>query len=98
MAQAFYSHGPKCAPGPEGLSSSEATRRLAEYGPNRIQKSKREPAIVRLLREFFPFFSVILWIAAGLAFVAKWAEPGEGIAEIGYVITPVIITSGLFLS
>ena len=82
--------------GPEGHSSSEAARRLAEYGPNRIQKSKREPAIVRLLREFFRFFSVILWIAAGLAFVAEWAEPGEGMAQIGYVITAVIIISGLF--
>ena len=82
--------------GPEGLSSSEAARRLAEYGPNRIQKSKREPAIVRLFREFFRFFSVILWIAAGLAFVAEWAEPGEGMAQIGYVITAVILISGLF--
>ena len=70
---------------PEGLSSAEALRRLAEYGPNRVQRARREPALVRLLRELFRFFSVILWIAAGLAFVAR-CQPGEGMAQIGYVI------------
>jgi calcium-translocating P-type ATPase len=82
--------------GPEGLPSPEAARRLAEYGPNRIQKGKREPAIFRLVREFFRFFSVILWIAAALAFLAEWASPGEGMAHIGIVITAVIVISGLF--
>lgn len=82
--------------GPDGLSSAEAARRLAEYGPNRIQRGARQPAAVRLLREFFRFFSVILWIAALLAFVAEWAEPGEGMAQIGYVIVAVILVSGAF--
>ena len=82
--------------GPEGLSSSEAARRLAEYGPNRIQKGRREAAIIRLVREFVRFFSVILWIAAGLAFVAEWADPGEGMAEIGVAVVAVILISGLF--
>ena len=81
---------------PEGLSSAEAARRLAEYGPNRVQRARREPALLRLLRELFRFFSVILWIAAGLAFVAEWAEPGEGMARIGYVIVAAIFISGAF--
>jgi magnesium-transporting ATPase (P-type) len=81
---------------PDGLSTAEAARRLAEYGPNRIQKAAREPAIVRLVRKFFRFFSVILWIAAGLAFIAEWAEPGEGMAQIGFVVVAVILISGLF--
>ena len=38
---------------PAGLSSGEAVRRLAEYGPNRIQKAAREPAYVRLLASSF---------------------------------------------
>jgi calcium-translocating P-type ATPase len=81
---------------PEGLSAGEAARRLAEYGPNRVHRARREPAWLRLLRELFRFFSVILWIAAGLAFVAEWAEPGEGMARIGYAIVAVIIISGAF--
>jgi calcium-translocating P-type ATPase len=82
--------------GPAGLSSIEAARRLAEYGANRIHKGERESPIIRLVREFFRFFSVILWIAAGLAFVAEWAEPGEGMAQIGYTIVAVILISGVF--
>lgn len=82
--------------GPDGLSSVEAARRLAEYGSNRIRKGRREPAILRLAREFFRFFSVILWIAAGLAFVAEWADPGEGMAQIGAAVVAVILISGLF--
>jgi sodium/potassium-transporting ATPase subunit alpha len=81
---------------PEGLSTREAKRRLAEFGPNRIPKAAREPAIGRLIREFVRFFSVILWIAAGLAFVAEWADPGEGMAQISFVIVAVILISGLF--
>ena len=37
---------------------------------------------MRLLREFFRFFSVILWIAAGLSLIAEWADPGEGMAQM----------------
>lgn len=82
--------------GPDGLPATEAARRLAEYGPNLIRKARGPSAVVRLLREFFRFFSVILWIAAGLAFVAEWAEPGEGMAQIGWAVTAVIVVSGLF--
>jgi len=81
---------------PAGLTSAEAARRLAEYGLNRIQKGKREPPLVRLLRELFRFFSVILWIAAALSLVAEWAEPGEGMAQIAIAIIGVILVSGIF--
>ncbi len=79
-----------------GLSSAEAERRLREFGPNRIEKVKREPAVLRLLREFVRFFSVILWCAAGLAFLAEWFDPGHGMARIGYAVVAVILVSGLF--
>lgn len=82
--------------GSAGLSSLEASRRLTEYGPNQIHKAKRESPLARLVREFFRFFSVILWIAAALAFIAEWAEPGEGMAQIGIAIVAVILISGVF--
>jgi sodium/potassium-transporting ATPase subunit alpha len=81
---------------PQGLSSAEATRRLLEYGPNRVQKVAREPLILRFLKEFTQFFSLILWVAAGLAFVAEWSAPGQGMAKVGYAIIAVILVSGLF--
>ncbi len=79
-----------------GLSLAEAERRLREFGPNRIERVRREPAILRLLREFVRFFSVILWCAAGFAFLAEWFDPGHGMARIGYAVVTVIIVSGVF--
>jgi calcium-translocating P-type ATPase len=79
-----------------GLSGSEAVRRLAEYGPNQIERIARKSVLLRLLREFVHFFSVILWIAAGLAFVAEWSAPGQGMAKIGFALIGVILVSGLF--
>lgn len=79
-----------------GLSSSEAERRRREFGLNRVEKVAAEPALWRLLKEFTRFFSVILWCAAGLAFVAEWFDPGQGMARIGYAVIAVILVSGVF--
>jgi calcium-translocating P-type ATPase len=79
-----------------GLSPAEAARRLREYGPNRIEKIAREPALWRLVKEFTRFFSVILWCAAALAFLAERFEPGQGMARIGFAVIAVIVISGLF--
>ena len=78
-----------------GLSPDEAEKRLQEYGPNRIERKRRTSWPLRLLGEFFQFFSIILWIAAALAFAAEISSPGEGMGRIGYAIVLVIIISGL---
>jgi calcium-translocating P-type ATPase len=80
----------------DGLTSAEALRRLDEFGANRVEERRREPALLRLLREFVHFFAVILWIAAGLAFFAEWSAPGQGMAKLGYAIVVVILVSGVF--
>ena len=79
-----------------GLPSQEAERRLREYGPNRVERVRRRPWPLRLLQEFAQFFSIILWIAATLAFLAERSGPGEGMARIGYAIVIVILISGIF--
>jgi calcium-translocating P-type ATPase len=79
-----------------GLSSSEAARRLQELGPNRLEKITQESLGIRLLREFFGFFSVILWVAAGLAFVGEAFDRGQGMARVGFAIVFVILVSGAF--
>jgi sodium/potassium-transporting ATPase subunit alpha len=79
-----------------GLSSSEAERRRQEFGANRVEKVAREPVLWRLLKEFTRFFSVILWCAAGLAFLAEWFDPGQGMGRIGYAVITVILVSGVF--
>src|SRR5271166_2489520 len=80
----------------QGLSSVEAQRRLGEYGLNRVEEVVHESMLLRFLKEFTHFFALILWLAAGLAFLAEWSDPGQGMAKIGYAILAVIVVSGLF--
>lgn len=82
--------------GPQGLSTAEARRRLAEYGPNRVEDVRGPPLVLRLARQFTHFFAVILWVAAGLAFVAERRDPGSGMAVLGVAILGVILINGVF--
>jgi sodium/potassium-transporting ATPase subunit alpha len=79
-----------------GLSTSEAHRRLYTYGPNRIEKGRGESLLLSFLKQFSHFFALILWVAAALAFVAEWSEPGQGMAKVGLAIVVVIVVSGVF--
>jgi sodium/potassium-transporting ATPase subunit alpha len=81
---------------PSGLSRAEVGRRLKEYGRNGVEAVPREPVWLRLIREFGSFFSLILWVAAGLAFFAAWRDPAQQMAQVGIAIVAVILVSGMF--
>ena len=80
----------------DGLSPPEAARRLAEFGPNRVEEVERERLWLRFAREFTHFFAIILWVAVALAFTADWLLPGEGMGRLGVAILSVILVNGLF--
>ncbi len=80
----------------EGLGESEARRRLHEYGPNRIEEIRGESLLLAFAKEFTHFFALILWLAAGLAFLAESRDPGQGMAMLGYAMLGVILINGLF--
>ena len=80
----------------QGMSQAEALRRLTQYGANQIEKITGQSLIVRLLMEFIHFFALILWLAAALAFIAEWKEPGQGMAMLGFAVLGVIMINGLF--
>jgi sodium/potassium-transporting ATPase subunit alpha len=82
--------------GTEGLASSEAARRLREYGENRVQGVQRDPLWLRFFHELTHFFAIIMWLAAALAFFAEWHAPGEGMAKVGYAVITVIFVSAIF--
>lgn len=81
---------------PDGLSAREAARRLAAFGPNRVEAAARTPWWLSLLGEFTHFFALILWFAAILAFAAAYLQPGEGMFELGLAILGVILVNGGF--
>jgi len=51
----------------DGLTSPEAGKRLAEYGPNRIRESKRRPPWKMFLLQFTDFMILVLMVAAVLS-------------------------------
>jgi magnesium-transporting ATPase (P-type) len=73
----------------EGLSADECAARLARVGANELPKH-RGPGLVRqFLDQLLHFFALILWLAAGLAFVG-------GMPELGIAIIVVILVNGAF--
>lgn len=82
--------------GPSGLSSSEAARRLAEYGPNELDEVRTASLAWRFVKGFTHFFAIILWVAATLVFVAEVHRPGEGMMALGCAISGVIVVNGVF--
>jgi sodium/potassium-transporting ATPase subunit alpha len=82
--------------GPEGLSEAEAKRRLAEFGPNRVERIETTPLFIRFLHQFTHFFALILWLASALALFAEIQQPGEGMGALALAIVGVILINGLF--
>jgi len=72
-----------------GLTSAEAAARLARVGPNRFPKARGPTLGRRLLEQLVHFFALMLWGAAGLAFVG-------GLPELGVAIIAVILVNGAF--
>jgi sodium/potassium-transporting ATPase subunit alpha len=80
----------------QGLGDDEAARRLREFGPNELSPSRRISLRGRLLRQFTHFLALLLWIAALLAYLAAYLQPGEGMETLAHAIVAVIIINALF--
>ena len=81
---------------PAGLDSDEAKRRLAEFGPNAIRRTHRRPLALRFLEQFTHFLALLLWLAAGLAFLSEYLNPAEGMLTLGLAIIGVIVINAVF--
>ncbi|MGE5048481.1 MAG: cation-translocating P-type ATPase [Deltaproteobacteria bacterium] len=79
-----------------GLSRAEAQRRLAEFGPNQVERVRGKPVLVRFAAQFTHFFAVVLWLAAGMALFAEWRDPGGGMGRLAVAILGVILVNGIF--
>ena len=72
-----------------GLTDAEAAARLQQVGPNRFPRPRGPTLGRRLVEQLVHFFALMLWIAAGLAFVG-------GLPELGIAIIVVILVNGAF--
>jgi calcium-translocating P-type ATPase len=72
-----------------GLSSSEALQRLREEGPNLLPSPRGPSWITALVDQLSQFFALMLWVAAGLSFVA-------GMPQLALAIVVVVVLNGVF--
>ena len=82
--------------GPGGLTEAEARRRLEEFGPNEVERLATRHWSVMVIGQLTHFFAIVLWLAAGLAFLAESYQPGEGMATLGLAIVAVVLINGGF--
>ena len=73
----------------EGLGAREAQRRLQQYGPNEIRRQEERSRVRDLARQFTHPLALLLWAAAGLAWVA-------GIVPVGIAIVVLIFLNAIF--
>ena len=81
--------GSGALPRAAGLSSEEAALRLKKVGANRLPQVRPVPRWRKLLAEMTHFFAIMLWVAAGLAYVA-------GMPQLAVAIVVVILVNGIF--
>jgi sodium/potassium-transporting ATPase subunit alpha len=79
-----------------GLSEQEASRRLQECGPNVLEETGKESILIKYLKQFWNFFSILLIIGAFLAFLAEYLDPGKGNLYIGIAIGLVVVLNSTF--
>jgi Ca2+-transporting ATPase len=72
-----------------GLTLDKARRRLAETGPNRIQRLRRQPLILRFGANFVNLFALLLWAASGFSWLA-------GMTGLAAAIPLVILINAVF--
>ncbi len=68
-----------------GLTSSEARRRLEKYGANRLHEQKKPSLLVKFIAQFSDFMVLILLMAAGISFATAIIE------GTGDFIDPIMI-------
>ena len=76
-------------PAVEGLRSADAALRLQHDGPNRLPAPPRRGMLRRFVGELVHFFALLLWGAAGLAWLA-------GLPQLTIAIAAVIVVNALF--
>ena len=73
----------------EGLTAREAERRLVAYGPNELTRRSHRRWPGQLARQLTHPLALLLWVAAGLAFVGS-------LPALGIAIVAVIALNALF--
>jgi len=80
--------------GEEGLSGEEAAKRLAEYGPNKLQEGRKKSLLERFLGELADPMIIILIVAAVISGLTAFYS-GESFTDAIIIMAVVIINAVL---
>jgi P-type Ca2+ transporter type 2C len=73
----------------QGLSQSEAERRLGQVGFNTLSEVQRPPLYLKFLANFTHLMALLLWLGGVMAFIAQ-------MPQLGWAIWAVIIVNAAF--
>jgi len=74
---------------PRGLSSEEAARRQAAFGPNTIKAAKSQPLIIKFLLNFTHLMALLVWVAGIVALIG-------GLPELAIAVWMINLVNGCF--
>ena len=77
-----------------GLTSAEARKRLAQYGPNQLKAAEKPTLLQRFLAQIRDPMLILLMIAAAVSAVTNLIA-GESLAEVGIILIVVVLNAVL---
>ncbi len=80
----------------EGLSTSEAERKLASHGPNILPVAKKVPLSRKAIVQLRNLFNVLLVFAAALSFITGITSNDLSSINMGFAILLVVVASIVF--
>jgi Ca2+-transporting ATPase len=81
---------------PDGLSTTQAKIRLAEYGPNVLPSAKRPHPAEKFLVQFKNLFNVVLLVASLLSFLSGWVYSDPTSFQMAFAILGVVLVNACF--
>ena len=79
----------------EGLSSSEAQKRLEQYGENVLPQKKPKSKLVRFLSQFADVMIIILFVAAMISIVIAIVEKEYSEMIDGFIIFAIVLLNAV---
>ena len=79
----------------QGLTTDEARRRLAQYGPNELQSEPPIPAWRKFLAQFEDVLIILLLIAAAISLAVWVYERDEPVPYEALVIFAIVLLNGI---
>ncbi|MGM0541080.1 MAG: cation-translocating P-type ATPase [Pseudomonadota bacterium] len=79
-----------------GLSQEEVVQRLEAFGLNQLKQKAKKDYRIEYLKEYISFFPILLEVAAILALVADYFQPGEGNDTLAYAVFGAVILNASF--